>query len=744
LPNNQYYIDPQLGYFSDILDERKTLGASFGAAAKLSDAVKTRFNWFYSHEDDTSDTYSDKAWFNGSGAASPSLIPGIDPTKPYAIDNNGVVQNGTFNANGAETATLYQKNVTDANNFQWVTTYNNGGPLRGTLDVSYARATSNLQAAQADVEHGLYLTSAGVATSPTAPGCNNGASTCAGAGNHGYEFAYSNGGSSGLPTVSYLAPFSDVLNNPNYATFKSNWAWANLTKQVQYAIKGDLEYDPAFIKGVESTFTIGGRYADRTVDQTFGRYLINGTEADGQVAGDVGSGAGSGPWLYFQDPGYGTPNIPYSTAVSNPGLAKVVKNFAVGNILVKNPATMSNPSTYLEAVWAGAGVPNNTEKFFVDGLSSFRVDERTTAGYLMGDIGGRENNFHMNFGLRMVTTDLTIDNGQSAAVPTYFGTASWNGVDSNVVPVQTHRSYTDVLPSFNLTLDVSDTQIVRFGAARVVSPQDLFSLGLGNSYNFTRQTNSRVNVHTGVEDGFAFAGGSSGNAQLDPYRATQTFASYENYFARGALASVSVFYKAVDNFVETQNIATTVMDDFGGTSADVTEPVNAGKGKIYGVELGGQYAFGAGIAPWLKGFGVAANYTLSISSSDQSTSFSHSSEIPGVSKNSVTGTLYYERAGFSARASYSWRDTAVNDSVVGSTFAFADQNGVSKVYQVFSAPYGQLDAQIGYDITPRIGLVASVQNLTDEAQHTYLQWKNLPFSYDDSGRRYFLGIKFKL
>ncbi len=34
LPNNQYYIDPQLGYFSDIFDHRKTLGASAGIAAE--------------------------------------------------------------------------------------------------------------------------------------------------------------------------------------------------------------------------------------------------------------------------------------------------------------------------------------------------------------------------------------------------------------------------------------------------------------------------------------------------------------------------------------------------------------------------------------------------------------------------------------------------------------------------------------------------------------------------------------
>jgi len=50
-------------------------------------------------------------------------------------------------------------------------------------------------------------------------------------------------------------------------------------------------------------------------------------------------------------------------------------------------------------------------------------------------------------------------------------------VDSNVIPVTTKRNYTDVLPSFNFVLDVTDDQKVRFGAARVVAPQDLFELG---------------------------------------------------------------------------------------------------------------------------------------------------------------------------------------------------------------------------------------------------------------------------
>jgi iron complex outermembrane recepter protein len=736
----QNYILPQLGYFTDIEDETKDKGASFDVGFKVTDSITSNLLWFYSREDETTINYSDKAWFNGQNTAP---VPGLDPTQAYSIDGNGVVQNATFNALGAETATLFQENIAQANNFQWATKFDDGGPLRGVFDASFAHATSNLQAAQADVEHGLYDTNTGVATSPTAPGCNNGG-LCATptTGNHGYEFNYANGGTSGLPSASYTGANADVLNNPAYTTFKSNWAWANLTDQKNWAVKGEMQWDPAFITDVKTTITAGLRYSGRDVDQTFGRYLINGTEPGG-VAGSCGAGntpgTGFGPWLYYQDPGYcqaSAPTIPYSTAVSNPSLALTVPNFAVGNIIVKNPSTsgLTNPSTYLNKVWSGAGVVNNTEQFFKDNLSSFDVTERITAPYLMLDMGGPSSRFHMNFGVRLVNTDLTINGGQANAHPTYYGTASWNGIQSNVIPVTTKRNYTDVLPSFNFVLDVTDTQKVRFGAARVVAPQDLYSLGLGPSYNFTRGAPNPV---TGNAQ-FKFDGGAEGNPYLDPYRASQFLLSYENYFAPGGLASIATFYKQVDNFVEIENIPTFENDDFGGHTANVTEPVNAGNGRIYGVELGGQYALDAA-AGWLSGFGAAANYTYSQSQSTQPTSFGSRGPIPGVSRDAVTGTLYYEKHGFSIRGSYSYRDKAINDSETGSTFPFG-----GKVYQIYAAPYGQLDAQASYDFNKHFGIIVSVQNLTDEAQHTYLQWPNQPFTYDDWGRRFFLGVKGKL
>ncbi len=86
----------------------------------------------------------------------------------------------------------------------------------------------------------------------------------------------------------------------------------------------------------------------------------------------------------------------------------------------------------------------------------------------------------------------------------------------------------------------------------------------------------------------------------------------------------------------------------------------------------------------------------------------------------------------------------MNSSGVGSSFAFQDINGNSKIYTVYSAPYGQLDAQVGYDFNRHFGLLLQVVNLTDAKQHTYLQFPNEPFTYDDTGTRLYFGVKGRL
>ena len=308
LSSGQTYIDPQLAYFSDIYEEVKTKGATLGAEWKWSDNITSNFNWFYVREDDVSDTYSNKAWFSGgsgetntpahgyeidpvSGVVTPpaaavqASFPGIDPSQPYSIDANGVIQSATMMANGAETATLYQDNVSQANNYQFNTVFGGSLSVTGDVGISYARATSDLQAAQADVEHGQYNSDyTGAAINPLAPGCNNGGNNCTN-GNHGYAWTWSNGGTSGLPSAGYANSYgnTNILSNPDYTIFKSNWAWANKTEQDQTALKGNLKFKANDIL----TLTAGVRYAVRNVDQIFGRYL-----QDGSTLGLGGVGAG--------------------------------------------------------------------------------------------------------------------------------------------------------------------------------------------------------------------------------------------------------------------------------------------------------------------------------------------------------------------------------------------------------------------------------------------------------------------
>ena len=302
--------------------------------------------------------------------------------------------------------------------FQWKTKFDNGGPLRGNFDASFAQATSNLQAAQADVEHGLYTTSAGVATSPGAPGCNNGASTAHAPGNHGYEFNYANGGTSGLPSVSYYRSNAS-LEQSGLHHVQVQLGVGQLTDERELAVKAELQWDPAFINDVQA---YNGRHSicrprsrpnlRPIFDQRHGLAWATRTPAT-QRAGLL-IGAGFGPWLYYQDPGYGS-RI-FRTPRPSPIRAWLtVPNFGAGTSSSRTriPAASTIPRTYYNQVWAGAGSPNKTEQFFVDGLSSFEVTEHTTAPYLMVDLGSPSSRFHVNFGVRLVDTDLTINGGET-------------------------------------------------------------------------------------------------------------------------------------------------------------------------------------------------------------------------------------------------------------------------------------------------------------------------------------------
>src|SRR3546814_10620079 len=95
-----------------------------------------------------------------------------------------------------------------------------------------------------------------------------------------------------------------------------------------------------------------------------------------------------------------------------------------------------------------------------DWSSDVCSSDLTKSGYVMADMGGLDDPYHLNVGLRIVNTSLTVDQNQPASAdPSYWGTDSWNGVLRDFTTDRVVRRYTDFLPSVNAVLDRKSTRL---------------------------------------------------------------------------------------------------------------------------------------------------------------------------------------------------------------------------------------------------------------------------------------------
>lgn len=714
---------PEYRYATTRNQERERIGYSLNVDWELTDALTLTADWFHSDLSILTGEASIKFPFANENATY--------STAGLTIGTNDVLESGTVTANSAEAISFVQNAEAKTDNLQFAATWNDGGPVRGSVRAAFSKGEYESTSGNADVRYTQYTvrngTVAGLIPNSTAPAT--------------FTFQYQNGEN---PTFIPSTPSQFVT--PSSAFAKSHWVFGENTEIENASVRADFEYEPDFAPGLVISF--GGRFAERTVDSEYGRYL-----ADYSGKGELNAYAlGLGDWTplgYFQDGAIGfkscelpvgTPGrpacspggrfgdspaliTPYQTAATNPERFETV---TIGGIpaLVQNRGQMENPLAWIWALY-----PSTPFAFYRDPVEPFVVEEKTTSGYVMFDVGGEDDRFHLNAGARIIKTELGIETSQTPVSGAYyFGTDSWNGVLANPVEVTTRREYTDVLPSASAVLEVNETDKLRLSAARVVSRQNLFQLGQGSNFNFTRSTTPGPDL-----DRFIYTNGSGGNTELDPYRANQFDIAYERYFGRQGLLSAAYFYKSVDSFIQTDTVSRSVADGStaGATVGVFTQPVNGDGGTIKGVELAAQYAFESG-------FGFNANYTYSDSESSNFSDFEDSLPIPGVAKHAYNVQGYYEGYGFEARLSYAWRDKSYQGN-----FAFgsgADARNLS----TWERSYGQLDGQIGYAVTDNLKIVLEGINLTEEATGRYLQFENLPFRYATGERRISIGARYRI
>ncbi|HTE43413.1 MAG TPA: TonB-dependent receptor, partial [Steroidobacteraceae bacterium] len=629
------FFAPEYRYVTDRDEERERLGGSIAVAFRPSDSTEIEAQWFHSDLDITTREASFKFAFAGENAT-------LVTTSPYAIDSNGVLLNGTMRADSAEALSYVKKTEISSDNIQVKFKFDNGGSWRASAVAAYSMADMEGTAAHADVRLTAYTvrngTSAGLVGNPGAPA--------------NYTFAYNNNDGT-LPSFG-LVSNPDLFTNPNNGFFKSHWVFGDSSDTENWSVRGDIQFRPEFIKADNIELSGGVRLAGRDVDYEFGRYLAD-YHGKGELDG-INFGQNWTAYGYFQDGaiGYkscelpvGTPGrpvcsagarfgdspaliTPYQGFVNTPGRVETISNFwGTGNVAgntinVQNRTQMENGVAWIQGLY-----PSTPFSFFKSPLDTFQVEEKTTSGYLMADIGDADDNYHFNLGTRIIRTDLDVFQNVALSNPRYWGTDSWNGVLMDYQTVNNDRSYTDILPSANIVLDVSENGKVRMSAARVVSRQNLFDLGKGFSTDFTRNSTT---------DLFEFTSGSSGNAELDPYRATQFDLGHEYYFGSQGLVAATFFWKEVDSFVTQETKPEFVNDQAGGRFGPVTRPVNGRGGYIRGIELSGQYALDMGL-------GFTANYTYSKSESPTSNDIDSNLPIDGVARHSINTQVYYELAG---------------------------------------------------------------------------------------------------
>lgn len=160
----------------------------------------------------------------------------------------------------------------------------------------------------------------------------------------------------------------------------------------------------------------------------------------------------------------------------------------------------------------------------------------------------------------------------------------------------------------------------------------------------------------------------------------------------------------------------------------ISQPINNREGHIYGFELAGQHFFGQ------TGFGVAASYTIVKGNVNVDIAADPNVNVFALTGlgDSANGSVIYDKNGISARITYNWR---------AKYLAATNQGGNRN--PLFTAPFGTLDFNISYDVTPSVAVSFEGVNLTSESLRQYARDEtNLVFA-QELKPRFLLGTRFR-
>lgn len=459
------------------------------------------------------------------------------------------------------------------------------------------------------------------------------------------------------PTLGY--PGFDITDPSNfyYAGFENSKGRDSGTLK---ALRLDVAYETE--SGFLQTIKAGYRYADQS--STHDSFNVAYKSADTMA--------------YFGQPG---------SAI--PGLIKNI-DYSLGSYITPDPEKIRDQQAMYDLFDLGP-LPG------FDPLNHYHLDERTDTAYLEG-VFGTDGSIPMqgNLGVRVVRTR---DDSQ--------GSIATNG---SIAPNNKNSQYTDVLPSLNLTFNLTSNLLARFAASKTITRPSFSDLAPILMLDPFTQT------------------GTDGNPDLKPIRSTGYDASLSWYFNKSSYLFGDVFYKKVDGFTSD----TSTLETYDGLGYLIVHPVNANKGQIRGAEFGYQQFF-TFLPGWLKGLGFQANYTY-VDSTAQGVIPDSPAPLANLSKNSSNLILIYENSSLWARVAYNWRSRFLSGTRA---------TGIG-ILPIYAKGYGMLDASIGYHLTPHLSVSLEGVNLTKAHRSSYYQRETLPNELITDDRRIEADVRLNL
>ncbi|MDQ9091520.1 TonB-dependent receptor [Pseudoalteromonas haloplanktis] len=478
--------------------------------------------------------------------------------------------------------------------------------------------------------------------------------------------------------------------------FNGGWIWGGNKPTTDEESYGQVDFDIPVDMGAFTAIKVGVKYRDQKRTQDREAYSWHWGYANDGVSANYMS----------QIIGTDCPTLAQcDLAIGSDSVGADVVNGDITQQLTHNSAKMFELGLGPDASYAAHKVLGEI----------FAVEEKKTSYYIQGDFSG--DDFRGNIGVRVAKTDQDSSGYLFSSDSAGLLTVDNPGLNPDLVPstlewVTESRSYTEILPNFNLSYDLAEDQIVRLSAARTMARPNFFDISPITAPGDLGEDNPTAQA---------------GNPNLDPQLANQFDAAWEFYFDEASLFAITLFYKDIESY----QTSGTYMQDFYDQeedmwiSATVTRPENGPGGTTTGLEATLQYDLGGG-------FGVSANYTYTDAKNDGERDVMNpgSGLVMGASENMLNASAFYEDDLFSVRAMYNYRTE---------WYKGLHSSGA----ELWNDDYGQLDFTTTVNVTENISVVFEGINLTNEKVVEYNTSKDRVLSIYENGRRFVLGANFR-